>query len=202
MDREGYIRKYVEGIEEAPSPQMVLGKIVHAALEDPTDRWIEELKKHDLEHKKLVVRKLLTKIHSKRPPEAEITMTAETPSGIRLLAILDGIDRPNRELIEYKTSEVEEMWNQRIADEHSQLSFYAYIYRLSHFSYFKEIRLYYLNTLKGNIKTYKTTRGPKDIEFIANRIETVVQEMKDVGIWEKRMSRKDRMEKMMTPLFT
>lgn len=201
-DPNAYIRRYVEGIEDPPSDPMKLGRTIHKALEQPDYDWAAELQKDGFtEHKQSVVKKLLKKMEGKRLVGGEVTLRATTPNGVQLISILDGYDHPNKILGEYKTSDWTGQWTQYRVDENTQLSFYAYVFKLIYFSFFKDIQLHALNTQNGTVKSFHTARGPKDIAHIADLIDKTVQEMKDAGVWEQRLSREDKIKKNMTPLF-
>jgi len=188
QDKRLYLRRYIEGIEDEPTPEQRLGKTIHSALEDMRYPWLKEV----VRKKKKVVRTLLDKMSSKKlPPEKEVVMTAKTKRGINLISIFDGFNKKNRILIEYKTSE-NEAWSQWIIDDHQQLSFYAYVYWLNYHAYLKEIILYFLNTKTGKIKTFKTVRSKRDLMYIADQIDQTVNEIKQAGLWEKRLSYKER----------
>ena len=201
-NRDEYVRHYVNGFEQEPTPQMVLGSIIHSTIADPRYPWLMELRKLGYEKRKImIIRKLLDKMATKRSPQGEVGMTATTKSGIKLFSIFDGLDKKDRILYEYKTADYKDAWTQWTVDRHRQLSFYAYVFHLTYHSFFREIRLYFLNTKNATIKTFNTARGIRDIEHIGDEIEKCVEEMKSLGIWEKRLSREDRIRKSMIPLF-
>lgn len=200
-DREQYIRQYVNGEESPTSKEMMLGTIIHNALENPYYNWRKALEENDLLIKEQIVLILLGKMAFKRLEQGEFGITAKTKSGIILFSKFDGFDKKNKILGEYKTSERPELWSQRIVDMHLQLTFYAYVYRLTYRSFFREIQLHYLNTAKGTVKTYITSRGLKDLQYIEKMIEQTVSEMKQEGIWEKRMSKADKVLKATNTLF-
>ena len=187
-DRQKYIDRYVKGIEEPKTRPMILGTIIHKTIEEPRYPWLQEMKKEGFDYDEIyVVRKLLNKV--KRPPKSEVTFTTKDED-LSLITIFDGLDKENKILYEYKTSKRD--WTQYQVDTNTQLSFYAYVWQKLFHSYFSDIILFSLNTEKGTIKTFHTTRGPKDIWDIKEKIEKTHQEMKSAGIWEKRLSRQDK----------
>lgn len=202
QDRVEYQRRYLEGIEGEQNPAMKLGTLIHKTIEEPRYPWLKEAREMEIRGRRLLaLRKLITKAMDKRPPEGEVSMIATTRTGIKLFAIYDGLDRKNKVLYEYKTSDRPELWNQRIVDDHKQLSFYSYMYHLNTHGFFKEINLYYLNTAKGTIKHFRTARGPRDIEFIEGMVENCVSKLKELGWWEKRLSKEDKAKKFNLTLF-
>jgi hypothetical protein len=187
-DPAKYIDRYINGVEQEPNPEMVLGTILHSAIENKKFDYLKALKESGLDKKKFKVRKILDKVETKRPPKSEVSMFGETKSGIKLYGIFDGFDKENRELIEFKTAS-DDKWFQGRVDKLDQLSFYAYIYWLNSHAFFKEIRLYAINTEKATIKTFKTARSASDIWPMADSIEKVVKELKAFGLWDKRLGR-------------
>ncbi len=201
-DRAEYYRQYIQGIMKEPEPNQILGKIIHATIANPKYRWVKELKEQGYRGKRMVIiRKLMNGLMTKCPPDSEVGMRAITRDGIKLFAIFDGLDREGRVLYEYKSTDKQMAWMQPRVDRDEQLSFYAYVYHLVFHNYFREIRLIRANTKTGKTKTFYTSRGPKDIEYIADKIRKCVQEMKDNDIWEKRLSSKERSMLSQTKLF-
>lgn len=189
-DRERYYQTYIEGVETPPNDAMILGSIVHETLENPKKEWIKELKENKM-HKRIgVVRKLLDKMEPKKIGQPEVSMIAKKDD-VKLFSIFDGFDKKNRILNEYKTSD-KESWTQWRVDFNKQLSFYAWVYYLNCHSYFREMNLYFLDTKKGNVKTFKTIRSRRDIMLIEKEVLKAVDEIKKAGLWEKRLSREDR----------
>ena len=189
-DEKEYYRRYIEGEKFEPTPEMTLGTIIHQALEDKTYDWISALREANMSRKRVIVRKLLDKMERKLPVEPEAKVMSKTKSGVALFSIFDGLDRKERYLDEFKTS-ANEYWNQKMVDGHLQLSFYAWVYWPNYHSYLKEIRLHFLNTKKGTVKTFKTVRSITDIKKIEDQVEGVIKELQDTGLWEKRKSRHD-----------
>ena len=199
--------RYVLGIEEPTSPAAELGKICHSALEKGASYdWQKALVDSGFEHKVEIVRLLLGKMAMKTLGDKEEAMSAtfktrSMPEPIQLFGFMDGIDKENKILAEYKTSERDEAWNQSIVNHHSQLSFYALMYNINYHSFFSDIQLHYLNTSRGTVETFHTARGPRDIEWMAREIEDMVRYCKRENLWEARISRENRAQKRMTPLF-
>ena len=185
---------YVENKWQPPTEQMQFGSIIHKAIESRTYPWLEELKKLNYDRKKInIARKILTKIDHKRPKESEVFVRTEY-EGIPIIGGYDGFDPENRELDEFKTTGQKWFWTQRSVDSHGQLSFYALIYRLRFHGYFREIRLHAITTDRGNIHTYYTNRGPRDIEEIQQRILRCYRGLLANGLWDKRLTRQARMK--------
>ncbi len=191
--QEEYIKQYIDGAPFVPNAKMKLGTIIHAAIEDPKYPWFAKIE-DDAELEKVdvqMVQKVLRKLAIKRAEDREVPMTAKTPYGTSLFAIFDGFNRETGVLHEYKTTD-KDKWNQALVDEHEQLSFYAYLYRLKFHGYFREMHLHAINVKKGTVTTFRTARGPKDIQYIADKIERVCDEIAQMGLWRKRLSRKER----------
>ena len=188
--RERYYDTYIKGIKNEPNEAMILGSVIHKALEEPKYEWIRELKKNNLGNKIKIVRKLLDKAESKKVGKPEFTLIAKKDD-LKIFSIFDGFDKKERILNEWKTSD-NEKWSQKQLDIHLQLSFYAWVYYLTYHQFFTEIRLHFLNTKKGTIKTYKTVRSITDIKAIEKDVLKIVREIKDNGLWEKRLSKDDK----------
>jgi hypothetical protein len=192
-DRNLYYQQYIEGKQQEPKEEMVLGSIIHAALDDQKYNWLFELKQKGLTSKTRIVRTLLDKMAMKpKPPQREekATVICELEE-IKLYAKFDGLDIKMRTMDEYKTSS-HEFWNQYVADQHQQLSFYSLVYWLSCHNYFTEMRLHYLNTLKGTVQTFKTVRSRRDNDVIKKEVLDTVGELKKLGWWDRRLSREEQ----------
>ena len=196
-----YYEQYVECKPFEPNRKMILGKIIHNAIENPHYKWLEEMNEHNFQKKKqLVARTLIDKMIWKLgeqqaknkingyEPEKKIGCDLDD---LKLFGIFDGFDSFNRELDEFKTTDNDDRWNQWTVDFDGQLSFYALILFQKYHSYFREIRLHRLNTVKGTLKTYRTTRSRLDVNRMQKRVTKAVAEMKFAGIWGKRKSRKE-----------
>ena len=200
QDPTKHYRMYVQGISDPSTPQQELGSIVHKTIESPNYPWLKEMvSKSRPRHEQVIVRKLLDKIEGKRPKESEVFTVAQTPEGIPLLAIFDGLDKQDRILYEYKTSSGS-YWNQKTVDRHGQLTFYAYIYRLTFHQYFKEIQLHRLHTKTGTVKSFYTARGPMDLIEIHGRIKRCYDQLNAQGLWTLRKSKKERLKESQTML--
>ena len=192
-DKERYIKQYIEGEPQPTNEKMRIGTMVHKVIEDKRYDWLKEARDMGLSVEQVTkLRKIIDKIEPKRPQESEVVMRAMTSQGVKLLGIFDGFNKKGRELDEFKTYDTEYRWTQRVVDTNEQLSFYAYIYRLTYHTYFREIRLHAMNVKKGTVRTYITARGPKDISEIAYKIHECVNQMKREGIWTKRLSAHER----------
>lgn len=201
-DRDKYIRQYVEGIYDEEMPDRVhIGTIIHNTIEDHRYPYLEEFKKLGLKTKEiLILRNLLTKMYRKKPAESEVKLMARTKEGIDLFVKIDGLNRQNRELDEFKTSDKDDAWTPWKVDYNEQISFYSYVYYILFHQYLKEIRLTWGDTRNANCKTFYTARGKRDHDYIAKKIRETVKEMKSLGIWEKRMSSQDKINKNITPM--
>jgi len=183
----------VDGIYDPPTEAQQLGSLVHQAIDDPRTPWLKTLREWGWDSERMKpIRKLLTKVHTKRAPEREVSMRAETKSGVKLFSIFDGFDKADRVLYEYKTTGEKKRWTQWKVDTDLQLSFYAYVYWLNTHSFFREIRLYALHVVPGNCETFVTTRSRTDILRIEKIIDQSVVQMQREGIWELRKSRVDK----------
>lgn len=192
-DKAEYHKRYILGEYEPQNPRMRLGTIVHAAIEDPTSPWLKALTDEGYSYETVkAVRKILDKADKLRAPEREVGMRATTQNDIPLIAIFDGFNKNARTLDEYKTTENSKRWNQHAVDVNFQLSFYAYVYYLNFHSYFSEMRLHQLNVLTGNVRTFKTVRSKADIEIMDRLVHHAVVEMKNLGIWQKRLTKEER----------
>lgn len=194
--RDDYYKHYIEGEIFEPNEKMILGTIVHKAMENPNFEWIKELKANGFnKNQQMMVRTILTNCVADKGTEPESTLTAETPEGTKLLCIVDSLDRSLGFLWEYKTCDSDDRWFQRMVDYNRQLSFCAYVYWLNCYQYFHRMRLVRMNVATGSVRRYDTCRSRRDITEMAKLIKTVVSEMKAEGIWEKRISSKDAIAK-------
>lgn len=189
---EEHHQRYIQGIKSPTTPQQEFGTIIHTTIADRKFPWIKELvvKQRPVQEQH-IARKILNKIETKRPKESEVFLVAQTFNGIPLVAIFDGLDKENRILIEYKTSGGA-YWNQTTVDRHGQLTFYAYVYHLKFHSYFREIQLHRMHTKSGNVKTFYTARGPKDIEDMKNRVQYCYDQLMKQGLWHLRKSNRNQ----------
>lgn len=202
-NKEEWKSRYIDGVTEPPNDKMVLGKIVHKALEDDKYPWKMALKELPSQNP-YIIRQILNKMMDKRPPLTETTkggrilpcrevrVTAETKDGTKLLAYWDGFNREGKILFEYKTSAEVGQWQPWKVDYNRQLSMYAYLYMLKWHSFFREIRLFFLNTEKGTVETFITARDRMSIDRVAKEIKDAVAEMKSLGLWELRKTTAER----------
>ena len=194
QNKDEYVRRYVLGQEQEPTKEQTLGKIVHAALEEPKYQWLKEMKQKGYSRKlQANVRTVLNKMNATLPPEREVVVTAKTKYGLNLLAVFDGLDRRQRRLYDYKTySGKHEAFNQWIVDDHMQFSFYAWIWRLTYHQYFSDIEIDAINLDKATIKRYHTVRSSRDVEQVEAWANQAVREMRKEKVWDKRLSRAER----------
>lgn len=198
---DDWYAQYIEGKEKPPNNAMVLGNIAHSAIEKSLYRYDKELEAVGMEDKIPIVAAIVSKISRVKLDSPEHFMRAKTRTGIGLYGFLDDFDSKNLILNEYKTSDIDEKWTQHIVDNHAQLNFYAYMLYLKRRKYFKEINLYFCHTGRGTVKKFTTARGPRDIHYIAQRIEAAVSKMKQKNLWELRLTREARIKKATPQLF-
>jgi len=196
-DRDAWRRRYIDGVSDAATAEMEFGTLIHGAIENPHLPLVEILTKkgHAISEIQLV-RKIMNRLESRRPIASEQVVKAETRTGIPLIAIFDGLNKYHRELDEYKTTTNKDAWKQYQVDTNGQLSFYAYVWKLTMHSYFREMRLhriyYNFKELEYGVSTLYTTRGPADISVMADRIDRAVAAMKMYRLWDKRLTKKQR----------
>jgi len=193
-DKTEYIKRYVNGVETPPTPAQELGKIVHAALENERYPWLKAMKGKYPRRLQVNVRKVLTKLWPLRLPEAEVVVTARTKDGLELLGIFDGLDRKQRRLVDYKTFTDREPWSQWIVDDHKQFSFYAWLWQLTYHSYFSDIEIDAINLGKGTVRRFHTVRDRSSISYIEGWVRQAVREMKQAGVWNRRLSQKEKLK--------
>lgn len=197
--RDDFYKNYIEGKDFEPTDAMKLGSLVHKAIEEPNYPWKKELKELGMAERSLAIRKILDRVAIEDIEVHEKKLFATTPKGIELFGILDGFSDFGY-MNEFKTTDNSLYYNQRVADCQKQMSFYAYMYWLSYFQYFKRIRLMCLNVKKGTVQFYDTVRSSLDLKKIEEEIHTAVAEMKAEGVWEKRLSREERAQINQTKL--
>lgn len=195
-DKDAYYKQYILGEYEPANAKMELGSLVHKAIEDPMYPWLKEMTDRQYSDETIkAVRKILDKADKIRAPEREVGMRATTAGDIPLIAIFDGFNKADRELDEYKTTDNKFRWNQYRVDVNFQLSFYAYVFYLNFHSFFTEMRLHQLNVASGSVKTFRTTRSRTDIETMDRLVTHAVAEMKVSGLWDKRLTKEERLKK-------
>lgn len=195
-NRNDYYKRYVLGEEQEANEAMKVGTIIHQTLEDERYPWQPELLKLGWERKQLrPVRKMLDKALAKRFGQPEVSMIAETKSGIKLFGIFDCYDKKERIIADWKVTTQKDdkwLWYQKRVDYAEQFTFYAYMLWLTNYAYFKEIIIHPLNATKGTCKTFKTVRDRRSIDEIAEKIERFVDELKRLGWWSKRPGRQEK----------
>ena len=211
-DGSAWYEQYVLGWEKSPNDKMIFGKKIHNEIENRLNAedakvreeqdkcLIEWLKEQGVELKRIAnIQKVLAKKelqHIKRKAiginvRREVAMGAEF-DGIPLFGYFDGLDVKFRLLDEDKTVEESGKWHQPRVDNNEQLSFYALIFWLNFHSYFREINLNQINTVKGTMKTFDTVRSKADIEEMKRAIKQIKEEMDYYGFWEIRLTSKER----------
>ncbi len=182
-------KRYILGEKQEPTREMTLGTLIHSVAENPRFPIQQEMKRLGFSpRQRIAVLKMLPKM--KREGKSELVMT--TQSEPRLIGIFDGFDKEERTLYEFKSTANKWTWTQRKVDEAEQLSFYAKIYYENFHAFFKEIVLMRFNTVKGTVKTFRTARSLSDIKAITHEINKTVAEIKERGLWEKRLTSKER----------
>lgn len=194
-DKDQYYKQYILGESFEPNEKMLLGSVIHAYLEDPKYDLVKKLKELGISGKRLVaIKKAVTKAEVKKLSEQEVIMVAEL-KGIKLLVKVDGFDKKCYNIDDYKTTDTIDKyrrWSQWRADKDEQMSFYALVHRLAYYKYPRVIRILELHTVKGTCKVFETVRGPQDLKLISEKIIRCVNELKMLGWWERRLSRRER----------
>lgn len=194
-DRDDYYRHYIEGEEFQPSLAMKIGTHIHEYLKEPAYPLIKELSGLNIEPSRLeTIAKMMKKLDAIRAPEREISMVAKL-GDIKLFAKLDGFYKTDRKIVDYKTTDEPDNWQQRVVDYHPQLTFYALVYWLSYWRFLRSMEIYRIDTLTGSVVRRETVRSRSDIEAMKQRVLSAVAELKSLDWWEKRLSRNDQLTK-------
>lgn len=194
-DHKQYIKSYIEGEEFVPNRAMILGSHVHKLIEDPHYEIVKLMKEDGFRGDTILkVQKIIHKVPKNGEPEVPVYADID---GVKLFGIWDRWNAETREMTDYKTTSNKERWNQFLVNQDKQLSFYAMMYNLSHHAFLKEINLCRILTGKNySVKSFYTTRGPKDIAFIKDWTMNLIRELKQnnykgKSIWEQRKGRKE-----------
>lgn len=203
-ERDKWFNHYVKGQPYPTVRAMEIGTIGHEWLEDNRYPLVKKLKEWEYDSQAIYkAKEALDKANKKAYPEKEKAFTAETKSGIKLIAKIDEYDPETHSIGDHKVTESDkdQYFTQWKLDDpntmysyYNQLSFYAWVYRIVFHRYPSNIRINKIWLKKGNCKTLNTNRGPKDIEYIASEAETMRVWCKKRGVWDKRMNRKQREE--------
>lgn len=186
-DRDAYIRRYVDGIEDPPTRKMILGNHIHSGIQDKRYPLVEEMVKEGFQKPDVyAAQKIVQRIPA--PLEAEVFLAVDL-DGVRLIGVLDGFDKQGKELDEYKTTDRAKIWTQKRVDLDDQLSFYALLRFLIYHDYWWRIRLWRGYTNTGTVRKFETARGPRDIRYIREKTFGTIEEIKREGFWERRLSR-------------
>jgi hypothetical protein len=190
-----YNARYIEGIDQPETPAMNYGKIVHQAIENPMYEWQPAMLSKGFSRSQIhIARKLIDNVIGGRmenPVESEVKLMADF-NDIQLFSIFDGLNREQRILEEMKTTASPDRYTQWSVDFHDQVTFYALVYYQLFHAFFTDVRLLVMDTSKGTVKRYHTVRSRRDILDMADHINRCVGEMRTAGIWEKRLTRKER----------
>lgn len=193
-DKPEHYRRYVEGIFPEPTEQMKLGTMIHKVMEDPKYDWLKELRENYPHIEIAPIRKAIDKLMAKRDKdgaEHEAKYRAEL-GDIKLFCVFDAFDKSERLLTDYKTSFRAKAWTPSRADYDKQFSLYALAHWLNTHSFFKTVTVRSIDLSKGNVETIETARDRMSIDFISKWIEIGVYDMKQAGVWEKRLSKEER----------
>lgn len=194
-DRDDYYRQYIEGEQFEPNLSMKIGSAIHSYLERPDFPLIKELSAWPIEKERLeTIGKMMKKLDAIRAPEREVSMIAKLED-VKLFAKLDGFYKTDRVIVDFKTTDQPDNWQQRIVDYHPQLSFYAMVYWLTYRRFLTSILLYRIDTMTGSVTKRETIRSRTDIEAMKQRVLAAVEELKRFGWWEKRLSREEQLTK-------
>lgn len=160
-DPEAYREKYFYGRQDEETDPQRFGKEFAEAMED--------------ESRELEIAEMC-RIFLPRYKNREFKIEVSSPV-CPLHAKLDGYDEENG-IGEHKTGTVP--WTQKRADQHGQLTFYAYAHLLKYGRLPKRIRLHWIETKRdeereivptGRIETFETTRSTIDFLKLHARIE-------------------------------
>jgi hypothetical protein len=218
-NRQEHYKTYVLGERQEPTPAMVFGSYVHRVMEHPHVPFPKEMRvlagywreqgrediaaRFDRRHE-FIVANIRSQMASRLMPEREWRRLVPLESGERLVIVLDGLDMPGRRMADYKTytsTESEgnyEVWNNTVVGTHKQFSVYAFGWERLYHSYFREIEIDAIDVAvwpKGSRKRNRvnvllTNRDFGSCRWAEEWIETAIQQMKEVGVWTKRIDRK------------
>lgn len=192
-NKQEYYDRYILGIKQPPNKKMELGSLIHQAIEDPKFPWLETMKQLKYKRKQQFnVRKILDKMNKYLPYgnehyNSEVGMMADLDD-IKLFGIFDALHTKDHILYEFKTTDQEDRWTQWKVNTSPQLQFYSLIYSLTYHRFFRQIRLFSINTAKATVSLIETQMGYYDIEHIKAKINATVGQLKALGWWYKRVS--------------
>lgn len=197
-DKNLYYKRYILGETEPPNEKMKLGTLIHKAIENPKYPWLKIMVDEKYDDTTIrMVRKIMDKIDMEgkfRDGKPEVVLRAETENGIPLIAIPDRLNKVTRKMRDYKTTDNKFRWNKYRVDVNFQLTFYAYVYHLLYHQYFTEMFLDRIYTVTGTILSIPTIRSKTDIDMMDRIVHRSVAEMKAAGIWEKRLTKEERLK--------
>lgn len=201
-NRERYIKTYINGEPKEYAPEMTLGIQIHNYLESPYYPFVEECKKAGIENKKILQ---FQKIYPKIPIDGTHEKSVMVKwNDVTLYSKFDLFREEEREVFDYKTTNNVDRWNQWNVDTNLQLSFYAFIYHLKYFKYLREVGIVQITLpekgMRSSVRTYRTARGVKDLKEVSDWIISTIQEIKDAGLWEKRLGYKEIKDKQANKL--
>lgn len=140
---ELFSQVYFKGIELDSTERMMFGKDLADALEDGARTSENEMIAHAL-------------LYLPKYPRHEYKVRVKF-DGISFLSAYDGYDSKQKGIGEYKTGR--SSWTQSRVDRDEQLTFYAMTHYFKWKKLPKWIRLHWLNTATGEIKTFEANRS-------------------------------------------
>ena len=158
-----YYQVYFEGLDQFRTKYLELGTRMATALENGFDAENDPM-----------MEMMLIYMPTYQIKEFDIKENFED---IPLFGKLDGFDVNNLIVGEYKSGK---KWTQSMVDNHSQLTFYAFLVWLKYKVLPKQIFLHWAQTyedengilkLTGHIQTFQTERKLKDIILLSKRIK-------------------------------
>ena|SRR3990167_3422909 len=185
---DDYYSEYVLGIKGEPSREMILGNVIHLALEGAD--WKTEFKKHNFTTDYERTIEEILKYQFPNIPEREVWLgdygkIYPQIESAGIAARVDGVDTKNHIIYENKTSK--SFWTQEKADTHGQLTLYSFIYR-EKYGVIPSLVLFSINVGNGKVKMIETKRSEFQINEFITQVRQMVADLKSRGWWDKRVS--------------
>jgi hypothetical protein len=179
------------GVKTPPTPQMILGSIVHQAI---AEKWGEKRLAKELTEKNYTSDyiRTTTAIIDKVPrypyKEERIVVQPFPENGLKapVLAILDGLNDVLKTIGEYKTTS--SGWSQQQVDEHDQLTLYSMVCYFT-YGFIPVCELHALNVKNGKIKTFISSRSQEKILALRDEINTMYLDLVERGWWERKYAK-------------
>lgn len=187
-DKQEYEDRYIRGIEKEPTREMKIGTMVHRVISAPDYEWLKTAKELGVPIPETT--KVINKALAVRPDDVDVKMIAKLKD-VEIFISMDALDKRNRVMDEYKTTDKPHWWPSQV-HTFFQIDIYALVYYLVNHQFLREINLRELDYMKGNMRTIKTIRSDRDNRATSDRVLGIVSEIKKAGLWEKRLSRKER----------